>query len=609
MFYIILIGLSRGQIMISNNRLKKLIPIFICVFLIGATFAAARSFPNQLENNRIETEMNPLPESFDLRDYNGENFVTSIKSQSGGTCWTHGAMAAMESNLLMTGNWYEVETEDIGEPNLAEYHLDWWNGFNTFQNKDDPDGTGLDVHYGGDYLVTSAYLSRGDGAVRDVDGQSFYEPPTFTDSSYHYYYPDHIEWYTVGENLENIEIIKQSIMTHGAIGTCMAYGAASLYNWTHFYNGPEDPNHAITIIGWDDNKLTIAQEPGAWLCKNSWGASWGLDGYFWISYYDVHAGHHPEMGAISFQEVKPLSFDTIYYHDYHGWRDTKEDCTEAINAFIAEEDHSLSAVSFFTATDNVDYTITIYDDFNNNELENQLVSTTGKISYRGFHTIDLPELVSLNSGDDFYLYLSLSHGGQPYDCTSEIPVLLGTFSTGTTVVSDASPGESFYKDDAGNWVDLTSFDESANFCIKGLVPKQADLVSDGSITVNRAKPGSTIQTQINIENNGESFSNLNWKIDSFPSWGEWEFSKTNGDDIYPESGVISLNLNVSLPDEKGQSFDGEIVIVNQHDERDTERIPVTISTTNSYSRLPSVPIIEKIMFIIDEFLLQIQKSL
>jgi len=606
MFYIILTGLSRGQIMISNNRLKKLIPIFICVLFIGATFAAAASFPNQIDTNRFETEMNPLPESFDLRDYNDENFVTSVKSQSGGTCWTHGAMAAMESNLLMTGNWYDVETEDIGEPNLAEYHLDWWNGFNTFHNKDDPDGTGLDVHYGGDYLVTSAYLSRGDGAVRDVDGQSFYDPPTFNDPSYHHYYAHDIEWYTVGENLENIDVIKQSIMTHGAIGTCMAYGAASLYNWSHFYKGSEDPNHAITIVGWDDNKVTMAQDPGAWLCKNSWGASWGLDGYFWISYYDVHAGHHPEMGAVSFQEVKPLSFDTFYYHDYHGWRDTKEDCTEAFNAFIAEEDHSLSAVSFFTAADNVDYTISIYDDFNNNELENQLLSTMGSISYRGFHTIDLPELVQLNSGDDFYLYLSLSQGGQPYDCTSEIPVLLGTFSTGTTVVSDANPGESYYKDYTGDWVDLTSFDESANFCIKGLVSKQADLVSDGSIKVNRAKPGSTIQSQIFIENNGESFSDLNWKIDSFPSWGEWEFSKTNGDDLYPESGIITLNISVTIPDEKDQSFDGEIILVNQHDEGDVEHIPVTISTTNSYHRFQSFPIIEKIMFLITEYISQIQ---
>jgi len=49
-------------------------------------------------------------------------------------------------------------------------------------------------------------------------------------------------------------------------------------------------NHAMTVIGYDDNKL--GPDEGAFEIVNSWGDDWGNEGYMWVRYQDYAEAVH-----------------------------------------------------------------------------------------------------------------------------------------------------------------------------------------------------------------------------------------------------------------------------------------------------------------------------
>ncbi|MGF1578880.1 MAG: C1 family peptidase, partial [Gemmataceae bacterium] len=387
-------------------------------------------------------ESSELPSSYDLRV--GDH-VTSVKDQgSCGSCWAFATYAALESAILME----EGPVRDFSENHLKNSH-------------------GFDVGpcTGGNPTISQAYLTRYHGPVDEVDDP--YHPWDDRPS------PGGPPQYYVRESaiLDTDNEIKNAIMTSGGLYTSMKWDDAYYRpaDFTYYYNGSDCSDHAVTIVGWDDTKVTAAPEFGAWLIKNSWGTAFGDNGYFWMSYSDTVGGN---VGFSFYDPVAPSEFSRVYYHDEFGYVGGLN-TPYAFNAFTPVANEELTAVQFWTQADWAQYDIRIYDTFSGGTLSDLLTSTTGSSAYAGHHTVDLPTGVSLTAGDSFYVYLHIWNGGT-------YPQAIDIQDPGYNSASTANPGESYYSFDGTIWDDIYSWNPTTNFSIKALTtsdPNQPPIIT------------------------------------------------------------------------------------------------------------------------------------
>ena len=130
-------------------------------------------------------------------------------------------------------------------------------------------------------------------------------------------------------------------------------------------------------------------------------------------------------------------------------------------------------------------------------------------------------------------------------------------------------------------------------------PETPDLESEGSLYWEKIEAGSTVHGIFKIKNAGGKNSLLNWKIVSFPDWGNWSFTPDSGVNLTPNYGLVNVRVNITAPLEEKTNFEGYIRVENEENSEDFELIPVVLKTPTNryYLKL----LIEKLLFDFGQF--------
>jgi C1A family cysteine protease len=390
-------------------------------------------FPKVSKSSGINLfEAQALPSKFDLRTVNG---VTPVRNQGVcGSCWTFATMASLESYL----KYKKSQTWDFSEQDLNQYH-----------------GFAIPECEGGHALMSTAYLTRWSGPVKEED-----VPYPYVSATPGAALVKHVQKVWFLPNPKNINAIKTAVYNYGAMYIAF-YWNSSYYKSTtkaYYCNSTNHANHAVAIVGWDDNfpKENFKTQPpgnGAFIVKNSWGTSWGENGYFYLSYYDKTLDE-----AVSFYDAQPTSnYQRIYEYDPFGLVSAigcGSDTAWGANIFLASSNADLiKAVGFYALVPNTQYTIYIYDnlaDFRNPRSGTLKQTVSGTASKPGYITVSVGDVkVTPNKRFSVVIKFKTPNYNNPVPIEAKIWSYTDTASCGMK--------QSFASCDGTSWIDTCAY--------------------------------------------------------------------------------------------------------------------------------------------------------
>ena len=231
----------------------------------------------------------PLMDSYNLKDVIPEN--TTIRNQMNtNSCWAFASLGALETNLAMRD--YNSSKGPVVY-DFSEKHMNYATAKSSFlDNKTNEYGFSKEVSEGGNFYMAIQYLTNGLGAIDEEDlpfenSEEDIDISEIQNKEVKTTLYDTAEFESVDSSEKEVvmDSMKEHIANYGGIyaGISGASIFGDNYNnetgamyCSDSFSNPID--HAVTIIGWDDNysidNFNENNRPtanGAWIVKNSWG--------------------------------------------------------------------------------------------------------------------------------------------------------------------------------------------------------------------------------------------------------------------------------------------------------------------------------------------------
>ena len=210
-----------------------------------------------------------LPSSF---NWCAQGKCTPIRDQGNcGSCWAFGTVGPFESALLIHDN----TSRDLSEQYLVSCNTDGW-GCNG----------GWFAHDYHEWKIPPGEPAA--GAVYENDFR--YQASDVPCNPPHPHHERIADWAYVGNSssVPSVSAIKNAIYNYGPVAAAVCVDSRFQAYSGGIFTDPvpcRKVNHAIVLVGWND------ADGGYWILRNSWGTSWGEQGYMRIAYGTSQVGY------------------------------------------------------------------------------------------------------------------------------------------------------------------------------------------------------------------------------------------------------------------------------------------------------------------------------